>query len=196
SAAFELAQQVKRGDLPSPERVILPVGSNCTSAGLLLGFWLADRLGLGLSPRPVVVSVRVTPWPVTIPYRILGLALEAGKLLGELLGRPSLVPDRAALASHLEIDPRRLGPGYGFATDEGREAVRLWDTHVGHPLETTYSGKAAARVIAELHRGLDRPTLFWATKSSATLPEVNDDEVAWASRRMRRWMAQAVVARD
>ena len=43
SAAFELAGQVARGELPAPRAVVLAVGSTCTTAGLLLGFTLAAR---------------------------------------------------------------------------------------------------------------------------------------------------------
>ncbi|MCA9534852.1 MAG: pyridoxal-phosphate dependent enzyme, partial [Myxococcales bacterium] len=81
SAAFELAGQVARGELPAPRAVVLAVGSTCTTAGLLLGFTLAARLGLGFRVPPRVVSVRVTPWPVTRHARIVQLAFRAAELM-------------------------------------------------------------------------------------------------------------------
>jgi D-cysteine desulfhydrase len=65
SAALELAEQVRAGELPAPQRIVVGVGSTCTSAGLLLGCALAARLGIGFVRRPQIVSIRVTPWPVT-----------------------------------------------------------------------------------------------------------------------------------
>ena len=46
SAAFELAEQVAAGIAPPPRRIVLPVGSTCTTAGLLSGLALAHALGV------------------------------------------------------------------------------------------------------------------------------------------------------
>ena len=81
SAALELAQQVAAGELEPPRRVFVGVGSTCTSAGLLVGFHLAARLGLGFREPPQVVSCVVTPLPVTSRFRILGLAVRASARL-------------------------------------------------------------------------------------------------------------------
>jgi len=194
SAGFELAEQVAAGELPMPETVVVAVGSNCTSAGLLVGFRLAAELGVGFPPGsepPRLVSVRVTPWPVTTPLRILGLARRTSELLAELTGQPRLALSAEILASRFSLETGYLGPGYGFATERGREAVALWAAHGGHPLETTYSAKAAAHVIDLVRRGDRGPTVFWVTKSSAELPDVDPADLAWAPRRMRRWMEKA-----
>jgi hypothetical protein len=50
SAALELAAQVQRGELPPPQSIIVATGSNCTTAGLLVGLAIATRMGLGFSP--------------------------------------------------------------------------------------------------------------------------------------------------
>ncbi len=191
SAGFELAQQVASGELPMPETVVVAVGSNCTSAGLLVGFRLAATLGIGFPPGsepPRLVSVRVTPWPVTTRFRILGLARRTSELLAELTSEPSTRLDTATLASRFSLETGYLGPGYGFATERGRRAVALWERHGGHPLETTYSAKAAAHVLDLVRRGDRGPTVFWVTKSSAELPAVDPADLQWAPRRMKRWM--------
>jgi D-cysteine desulfhydrase len=193
SAAFELARQVEAGELPMPRRVVVAVGSNCTSAGLLLGLRLAADRGIGFPAGcepPKLVSVRVTPWPVTIVRRIVGLARGTADLLADLTGDDSLRRSSEQLKSGLSLDTDYLGPGYGFATDVGREAVRLWAEHAGHPLETTYSAKAAARVVDGITRDEPGPTLFWVTKSSAVLDAVEPELLAWAPARMQRWMAK------
>lgn len=189
NAALEVAAQVGAGELPRPRVVVLPVGSNCTTAGLLLGFTLAERFA-GLA-APTVVAVRVTPWPVTIRARILGLATRAGRLLADLAGDPTLAPSWSALGRHLRVDVRYLGPGYGFPTEAGRGALRLWELHTPHRLDTTYSGKAAAAVVDLVRNGARGPILYWSTKSSAPLPPPDPSALAEAPLRMRRWLASA-----
>src|SRR5439155_13246563 len=65
SAAFELAEQIAGGLAPPPCRIVLAIGSTCTTAGLLAGFALAHAVGVWRWPAPIVHGVRVTPWPVT-----------------------------------------------------------------------------------------------------------------------------------
>src|SRR5205085_439282 len=79
SAALELATQVSQGQLPIPRTVTIGVGSTCTSAGLLVGLRVAARLGLGWKEAPRLVSVRVTPWPVTAHARIVSLAVQTSE---------------------------------------------------------------------------------------------------------------------
>jgi len=102
--------------------VIVGVGSNATTAGLLLGFVLAARAGIGFATPPRLLAVRVTPWPVTSRFRILGLAGRTARLLSELAGEPALALGPDALAPLLELDARALGPGYGRASGPGLRA--------------------------------------------------------------------------
>jgi 1-aminocyclopropane-1-carboxylate deaminase/D-cysteine desulfhydrase-like pyridoxal-dependent ACC family enzyme len=195
SAGIELAHQVAAGELPRPRSVIVPTGSNCTTAGLLVGLTIAARLGIGLCDRgrpapPVVVGVRVTPWPVSTRLRILSLAEGASHLLARLAGDERLACDRRELGASFELDKTQIGPGYGIATRAGQGAGALWRDVLDQPLETTYSGKAAAAVIARLRAGVPGPIVYWATKSSAPLPEVRSSEWAWAPRRMRDWLSR------
>src|SRR4051812_5094755 len=54
NAALELAEQIERGELPLPGRVVVPLGSGGTAAGLAVGFAIA-----GLDT--VVIGARVGP---------------------------------------------------------------------------------------------------------------------------------------
>lgn len=182
SAGLELAEQVARGELPAPRRLVVGVGSTCTSAGLLLGMRLAARRGLWSEP-PKLTSVRVTPWPVTSAYRIVGLAVRTATDLARRLGDPSIALGRAELAPGLEVDGGQLGRGYGEATEAGREAIAWWQEHAGFALDTTYSAKAAAAIAPD-----EGPVIFWSTKSTAPLPEVRPEDWAWAPARMRRFL--------
>jgi len=186
SAALELAQQVEDGELPSPARLVIGVGSTCTSAGLLLGLRVAAILGIGWREPPRLISARVTPWPVTSPYRIVDLAVRTGALLAARSGDRRLAVGRRTLRRGLEVDRRYLGWGYGHATKTGRAAIETFRASAGFELDTTYSAKAAACALDRV--APDGPTLFWSTKSTAGLPDVPAEAIAHAPKRMRRWL--------
>jgi D-cysteine desulfhydrase len=194
AAAFELAEQVARGELSPPERIYVGVGSTCTSAGLTLGFALATRLGIGFRRVPSVVSVRVTPWPVTSRYRILGLAVRTGALLATLTANASLALGREELGAGLEIDGEELGPGYGEPSHPGLAAIALFRELGLFELDTTYSSKAAAGFLAGARATPNTPLLFWSTKSTRPLPEITAETLAKAPRVARRWLARASAA--
>jgi D-cysteine desulfhydrase len=61
SAGIELGMQVERGELPAPRSIVVATGSNCTTAGLLVGLCLAARARIGFSVPPTLVGVRVPP---------------------------------------------------------------------------------------------------------------------------------------
>lgn len=189
SAALELAEQVERGELPLPERIVVGVGSTCTSAGLLVGLCLAERLGIGFrGRRPALSSVRVTPWPVTSAFNVLRLARATTRLVARLLGDPALEFQRAQLAQGFEVEGRYLGAGYGRPTPSGVRAMSVFREHVDFALDTTYSAKAAAALLDLLPRARG-PLLFWSTKSSAALPPFDPAALAAAPRPFKRWIA-------
>jgi len=184
SAALELAEQVESGLLPAPSSVVVGVGSTCTSAGLLLGMRVAAELGIGWRRPPRLVSVRVTPWPVTAKSRVVSLARRAAAHFARVTGEPRW-SRLGRLGEHLEVDGRWLGRGYGLSTDTGRDAIERWREAAGFELDTTYSAKAVAAVLG---RRSDGPLLYWSTKSTAPLPEVSPEDIAWAPPRAQRWV--------
>jgi D-cysteine desulfhydrase len=199
SAGLELARQVEQGIMPTPDEVVIALGSTCSTAGLLVGLRVAGRLGIGWgnagsrssrqgadgSP-PRLVAVRVTPWPVTSRFRILNLARRVGLWLADLTGSPHFQLSRAELARGLELDGTQLGTGYGLPTAAGLAAMEQLGPFAS-ALDTTYSAKSAAALLARAAR---RPAvrLFWSTKSSAPLPEVSPERLALAPPRMLRWL--------
>ena len=195
SAGLELGRQVAAGELPSPQRVIVAVGSTCTSAGLLVGLALAAHFRVGFAPAttPRLTSVRVSPWPVTSRGRVLRLALRTAQLLSELAG--SAVPrlDRTTLGARFEVDGSYLGPGYGEPSAAGSQAEEQW-LRLGLPrLDGTYSAKAAARVVFGLRAREAGPVLFWSTKSSVPLPIACGDVARLDALplRIRSWLLRA-----
>jgi D-cysteine desulfhydrase len=201
SAGLELAQQVERGVMPPPDEIVIALGSTCSTAGLLLGLRLAARLGIGWGPTsagqgsraagrgtPLLVAVRVTPWPVTSAFRVVALARRVSVWLAGLTGQAELDVSRAELGQGLHIDGSQLGAGYGLPTPAGLAAIEAF-TPIFRALDTTYSAKSAAALLERLKRG-GGVRLFWSTKSSAPLPDVSEAALARGPARMLRWLSR------
>ena len=147
NAGIEFARQIRDGELPEPDAVVVPLGSGGTAAGLLLGFW-----SQGLKTR--VIAVRVTdPW---FAHRamVMHLVRQTRRLLAGYGLR--VEPIRASLL----IVKDQLGQGYGHGTP-ATILARQQAGERGLMLENTYGAKAFAAL-----RGLaaSYPRLcFWHT---------------------------------
>lgn len=182
SAAFELADQIAAHRAPPPQRIVLAMGSTCTTAGLLAGLALAHAIGVWRWPLPIVHGVRVTPWPIT--SRVVTADLARRTLLRvERLGGPRVAIGLRQLIGRLVVDGRELGPGYGRTTPRCDAVMRAFE---GPRLDGVYSGKAAAALL-RLHRAGTGPLLFWATKSTATLAPPSRDALDRAPPAIARW---------
>lgn len=149
-AAFELADQVRRGELPAPDEIVVPLGSGGTVAGLLLGLGLA-----GLRAR--VVAVRVVERLLCNRALTLALVTRTAALLRRL-DQPLRPPAALALEHHF------AGARYGEPTIEARRACQIAMDLEGLDLETTYSGKAMAALLARYGPApRRRRVLFWHT---------------------------------
>jgi D-cysteine desulfhydrase len=188
SAAFEVADQIAAGVAPSPAQILLAVGSSCTTAGLLAGVHVAAELGIGWRRPPLVVAVRVTPWPVTAAWRIANLAARVVARVDRLRGRSTDI-DVRRLRANLIVDGRYIGAGYGEPTAAGESAIAAFARAGAPPLDVVYSAKSAAALwYYARNRG---PTLYWATKSSVPLPVPTADQLARAHPHMRRWLGES-----
>lgn len=189
SAALELAEQVEKKRCPAPTRIVVPVGSTCTTAGILVGLRVAERIGLGFgrNPVPVVNAVRVTPWPITSPTRIAHLAWRSARLLAKRLGDRGFAFDFRSLRTLLDLDTRRFGGTYGAPTADGYRAVHLFQNDGGPPLDIVYSAKAAASLVDIARKNTRGPLLFWATKSSVPLPAATEADLAAVPNVLRQW---------
>jgi D-cysteine desulfhydrase len=121
-AALELGDQVRAGDLPAPERVVVAVGSGGTAAGLLAGL---PPAGLG---QTRVLGVLVNDRTRVDPVR---LARE--------VARGPLAP--------FELRREWLGGGYGHPSPEGTAAMEEARA-LGLRLEPVYTAKAWAAMRA------------------------------------------------
>ncbi len=136
-AAFEIAAQVRAGELPEPDHVVCAVGSGGTAAGLVVGLQAA-----GLRSR--VLGVVVNDQLRLDHDRIATLAQRCARLLrrrGAQLGVLSLGEDA------FDLTRDYLGGGYGHALPGAPEGF-----------DPVYTAKAMAAA-----RELDGMTLFLQT---------------------------------
>jgi D-cysteine desulfhydrase len=153
-AGLELAEQVRRGELPEPVRLYVAVGTGGTAAGLAAGLALGEL-------RTRVVGVLVTDIIPPTPRRLDRLARKGLRLLARA-GAP-VEPERVAL--ELEMEAGHVGGGYGHRTERGSWAVDLAERLEGLHLETTYTGKTLGALLVR-ERDRDEPVLFWNSYSS------------------------------
>ena len=155
--ALELAAQVASGACPVPARVVVPLGSGGTAAGLALGLEVA-----GLPTR--VVGVQVVSRVVANRRRVLRLAERAARLI-ERVAPGSCLPRISR--DRLQVAEGHFGGAYARETAEGRAAAeRFRGGHSPASLEPTYTAKAFAAALARCD---GEPTLFWLTFDSRWL---------------------------
>jgi D-cysteine desulfhydrase len=156
-AALELATQIEAGACPMPARVVVPLGSGGTAAGLALGLEIAR-----LPTR--VVGVRVVSRLVANRRRVMRLASRAARLIERIA--PGVRVPRLS-ADRLRVAEGHFGGAYARETIEGRMAAeRFRDGHAPARLEPTYTAKAFAAALARCD---GEATLFWLTFDSRWL---------------------------
>jgi D-cysteine desulfhydrase len=157
--ALELADQIAAGDCPVPARVVVPLGSGGTAAGLALGLEIA-----GLPTQ--VVAVRVVSRVVANRGRVLRFTRRATRLI-ERVARGARLP--RVSRGRVQVVEGYFGGAYGRETTEGRTAAEQFrQGHAPAALEPTYTAKAFAAALASCD---GQPTVFWLTFDSRWLPE-------------------------
>lgn len=155
NAALELEHQVATGQLPVPDAIYVAAGSLGTAVGLMVGL-----RAVGLETR--VVPVRVTDARFVNVRRMVTLFRNTSALLH------SLDPSFPALElPHADVRIREefFGGGYAVFTENGVEAMARIETAEALSLDGTYTGKALAALLHDVHRGqLEGETaVFWNT---------------------------------
>ena len=158
NAAFELADQVREGLLPQPRTIVLPLGSNGTTAGLLLGLRLAE---LDAS----VIAVQVADIPTVGAAGAARLANATARLLRR---RGASMPPISFGEHDLTVISEAAVRRYGHPTPKGEEAKDLLARLEGLELDSTYTGKTVAALIEQAD--LPRPLLYWHTLNAHPQP--------------------------
>lgn len=162
NAGLELAAQIDAGDAPAPAGLYAALGTMGTVAGLMIGLRVA-----GLDTR--VVGVRVVPTTVGSERRLLALLEETVALLCE--HDPSF-PQLSFGDSDVDVVHDFYGEEYGRHTAEALHAMDVMGDAAGVHLDGTYTGKAAAAMLAAVQTsGTSETVLFWDTKNSRPVPQ-------------------------
>jgi len=156
-AAFELAEQIRAGEVPEPAWIYVASGSVGTVAGLSLGIQLA-----GLRTR--IAAVSVTDLLPPSPRKVAFLARRCLRYLRSL--DPS-VPAIEVRADVVRLEAGYVGATYGAPTAAGAQALEQLRATESIVLETTYTAKCLAAMLADVHSGslAGVPVLFWNTYS-------------------------------
>ena len=153
NAALELAEQVSAGRLPRPARIVVPLGSGGTAAGLALGLAIA---GMETTLSCAVVAPRI----VANKRRVLSIAGQCARFIERGTGAVLPRPDPARIV----VDRAQYGGAYGRATTGGNDAARWLLDAAGIAIDPTYSAKAFAAAMAHAaSESASGPTLFWLT---------------------------------
>lgn len=165
NAAFELKEQVQKGDTPEPDLIYVATGTMGTAGGLMLGSRAA-----GLKSH--VVAVAVGDQRFVNAKKMLALLRRTNAYLCSL---DKSFPMCSFGESDIEIRHDFVGPGYAHFTEEGMSAAARMQQFEGIRLEGTYTGKALAGLVHDVtERGRTGTTLFWNTFNSRDL----SDEIA------------------
>ena len=151
NAALELVEQIRAKILPMPEKIVLPLGSGGTTAGLLLGFAIA---GLPIQ----IVGARVGPRAVVHRRRVLGLTKKTATLIEKITGEKLPKVDE----QNLKIVHDFYGGAYGRPLDGAEEAGIILREAARIRLDDTYSAKAWVAALRE-SKSTRGPVLFWLT---------------------------------
>ncbi len=153
AAGLEMAGQIRRGECPLPSRIYVALGTGGTAAGLALGLALHGLDSEVMAVRVASRAVGNLPFLRMLARRALRLLRKAGLNARE----PRL---------RLTIDHRFIGPGYAHVTKESVDSVEQGRKQ-GLPLETTYTGKALAALIADRRANPESGPLMFVNTSGS-----------------------------
>lgn len=159
----ELVPQCKQLSI-KPRAIITAAGSGGTMAGIMLGLAIAGW------------DVPVWGYSVSAPAEhvqkeVAAIFNGASELLGE---------SYRISPGQVQIDASQIGQGYGLATPGALEALQLFARNQGLLLDSVYTAKAAAGMIAAIRRGQwqEGPVIFIHTGGWPAL-FAKDDVESW-----------------
>ena len=127
-------------------------------------------IGLRLAQLPTeVVAVQVVPYPAVVETGMKDLFTET---IGHLHAIDNEIPLLDDPLKNLTLRTEFLGDGYAKRTPECIEAIDLIDKAEGLHLETTYTGKGLAALVADARSGAleGKQVAFWNTYNSRPYP--------------------------
>lgn len=184
AAGFEIAAELAALGVRGPVRIYLACGTMGSVAGLVLGLYLAGS-------DATVVGVPILPQERVSAPAVAALCKAASV---EMQQRDASVPSCPDLQSRFEFRSGFLGTGYAQATPEGLEAMHLARDLADLKVETTYTAKALACLIADARSGrlAGSVPVFWQTWNSRPKPPgLKQADVQHLPASLRKYLAAA-----
>ena len=149
NAGLEIAKQIDAGIITPPDRIVVPLGTGGTVAGLALGLAIA-------SVATEIFAVRVVPRIVANAGHVRSLVARTARLIERSTGTRLPAPD----ANRIRVVHDFFGGAYGRPTAEGDRVARDCIEQTGIVVDTTYGAKALAAAIG-LANERHGTTLLW-----------------------------------
>ncbi len=164
NAAFELKDQVTRGEAPEPDLVYVPLGTMGTAVGLALGLKAAGM-------RSRVVAVRAASEMSPHPRKMAALYDRTVRLIRS--ADPSF-PGFGLSRDDLDVRHGFAGVGNGLFDERAEEARSRIETSEGIKFDWLYARKALACLLDDAGKGRlkDKVVLFWNTYDSRDLSDI------------------------
>lgn len=161
AAGLELTEQIKRGEIPEPDRLYVGAGTMGTAVGLALGLAIG-----GLETE--INAVRVSDRSITNASAMHALTVKVAAMMHKL---DVLVPPDLARRTNIRLRDEFFGAGYAQSTTETDAAVRFGLDQLDLTLETTYTGKTMAAILSDMQLtdAGELNLLYWHTYNSAPL---------------------------
>ncbi len=159
NAAFELAEQIDKGQMPTPDFLYIAMGTMGSAVGLAIGLKAA-----GLPTRLVAVRASSAEISSEVHFRALAKATVAHTRRLD----PSF-PDIHLGPGDFRVVSNQLGKGYARPTPEGARAMALALATEELAFEPTYTAKAMAALLGDAALLRDKVVLFWNTHNARPL---------------------------
>ncbi len=159
NAGLELAAQIEDGAVGAPERLYVALGTMGTAAGLALGLALAGQ-------SIDVHAVRVTDPRFGNEPGLRHLLRKTAMLMRRYDSR---VPADLAARARVVFRDDFYGEGYGRRNAATDAAIAFAGDALGIRLDSTYSGKAMAALLADVDAGSTTAPMFWNTYNAVPL---------------------------
>jgi D-cysteine desulfhydrase len=155
AAGLELAAQIAKGEIGKPDRIYVGTGTMGTAIGIALGLAIAEL-------DTEVHAVRASVTDITNEKLMNKLSEKTVTMMRRL---DDSVPADLAGRTKIRLRHSFFGEGYAHTTPEADEAIAFAKEQLQIRLESTYTGKAMAALLADLKEPGSEAlnVLFWNT---------------------------------
>jgi len=170
NAALELKEQIDKGIMPKPDVIYLPINSCGTTAGLLLGFKLAN-----IDSKIIAIAVEPEETNNEFNLNTQRLFFETNQLLHSFL---DTIPLFEFPHEQLVINKDFCGTEYGLWLPNVMDAARIMSNQENITTEGTYSAKSIAALIADIKdniRKKNEVVLLWNTYCGLDFSHLTDN---------------------